>query len=79
VEKGAISVVEPVTRIEREEFDLRPFGQIRGLIDHQTSPSHPCLERHDDSLPYAPSARVTMSRASPRIVARWSALTMLSA
>ena len=46
MQRGAVLVVEPVSRIERQELDLRALGQIGRLIDDESSSLHPSLQRH---------------------------------
>ena len=36
VQGCAISLVEPITRIQRKELDLRALREVRGLVDDQS-------------------------------------------
>ena len=46
MERGSIVLIEPVPRIERQEFDLGSFGQIGRLVDDEASGLHASLQRH---------------------------------
>jgi hypothetical protein len=44
---GAIGVVEPVARVQREKLQLGAFGQIGRLINDESTCSNARLERHE--------------------------------
>ena len=46
MQRRSIFIVEPVSRIERQEFDLGSFRQISGLIDHKPTGLDSALQRH---------------------------------
>ena len=46
MERSAVFLVEPIAGIERQEFDFRSFGQIRRLIDDESSGLYSSLQRH---------------------------------
>jgi len=50
VKARPIRISEPVPGVEREQLHLRPFGQIRRLVDHQPPALHARLQGHGESL-----------------------------
>jgi hypothetical protein len=46
MQRRSIFIIEPVSRIERQEFELGSFRQISGLIDHKPTGLHSALECH---------------------------------
>jgi hypothetical protein len=46
VQCGAIFLIEPVSRIERQKLDFGPFRQIGRLIDNQPAGFDSSLECH---------------------------------
>ena len=46
MQRRSVFIVEPVSRIKRQEFDLGSFRQISGLIDHKPTGLHSALECH---------------------------------
>jgi hypothetical protein len=67
----------PIRAIRRETESDDAAGKCSGAFLPTSARTLADLRRLTHA--YAPSARATISRASPRIVVRWSALTMLSA
>jgi hypothetical protein len=46
MERGSIVLIDPVPRIERQEFDFGSFGQIGRLVDDKSPALHSSLQRH---------------------------------
>jgi hypothetical protein len=46
MEYGSIVLIEPITGIERQEFDLGSFRQIGRLVDDKSPGFHTRLQRH---------------------------------
>jgi len=59
MQRRSIFIVEPVSRIERQEFDLGSFRQIGGLIDHKATVLHSSLQCH--AITVAPEHAVQQS------------------
>src|SRR5262245_9052093 len=50
MEGGAICGIQPVTGIERQEFDLRTFRQIGRLIDDKSPCLHAAFQCHGTTV-----------------------------
>jgi hypothetical protein len=50
VQGGAVSVVQPISRIKRQEFDFCPLGEGSWFIEHQASVVDPSFDRHEGRL-----------------------------
>lgn len=46
MEGRAIGVVEPIARIEGQQFQFGALGQFRGLVNEQTTGMNACLDGH---------------------------------
>jgi len=46
MQRGAVFLVEPISRIERQELDFRSFGKVRRFINDEPSGLYASLERH---------------------------------
>ena len=67
MERGPVGVIQPVTGVEREQFDLSPFGKCGRLVEHQAASVDPGFDRHEGRLAFdllpnkrlQPAARAT--------------------
>ncbi len=50
MQRGTVGIVQPISRIEREQLDLSAFGEGGRLIEHQASTVNPCFDRHQGRL-----------------------------
>jgi hypothetical protein len=46
MQRGAVFLVEPISRIERQEIDFRSFWKVRRLINDEPSGLYASLEGH---------------------------------
>jgi hypothetical protein len=46
VKVSTVFIVEPVSRIQRQEFDLGSLWQIGRLVDNKAAGFDSCLQRH---------------------------------
>ena len=46
MKSGTVSVIEPIARIEGEQLDFRPLGQLGGFVDNKSAGANTCLDGH---------------------------------
>jgi len=64
MESGAVSGVEPVTRIERQEIDFGPLREVRRLVYHESTIVNASFESHPGRIPYIPPDATITSEGS---------------
>ena len=61
MERTAVRLVEPIARVQRQEFHLRPFRQIRGLVNDKSASPNARLEGHANQAITARAAQQPLS------------------
>ena len=63
---GAISFIEPITRIQRQKVYFGALGQIRWLIDDQSAVVNACLDGHtNDTITVRVAQQALAADAAP--------------
>src|SRR2546426_7065728 len=72
---GTVFLVEPISRIERQQLDFRSFGQVGGFVNDQPAGLHSSLQCHSDHSSTAKRPTTSWLRvASSRLVFAMSAM-----
>ena len=66
MQRGAVFLVEPISRIEMQELDFRSFGKVRRFINDEPSGFYASLERH--VITVAPKAQPSNLAVAMRAV-----------
>ena len=52
MQRGAVGIVEPVTRVKGQQFDFGPFGERSRFVEHKSATVHPGFDRHEGRLAF---------------------------